>query len=129
LPTALLSPPTLEVENNAARYYSKNTVLESIYKGILSTGTYTNSTAAITAAKTVNIVDQNPWTGSGMNQTSAVVYFTTNKNNNKILDSGENAIMLVLFKNFDGPTSLDEINMKVIVSKGVLLSAKRQLPA
>ncbi|MGI0038884.1 MAG: archaellin/type IV pilin N-terminal domain-containing protein [Nitrososphaera sp.] len=119
----------LEVENTAVRYYSKNIALESIYKGILPTGTYTNSTAAITAAKTANMINQSPGTGSGMNQTSAIVYFTTNKNNNKILDSGENAIMLVLFKNSDRPTSLDEINTEVIVSKGALLSAKRQVPS
>ena len=62
-----------------------------------------------------------------MNQTRAIVYFTTNKNNNKILDSGEKAIMLVLFKNSDRPTSLDEINTKVIVSKGTLLPTKMQV--
>jgi hypothetical protein len=36
--------------------------------------------------------------------------------------------MLVLFKNSDSPTSLDEINTEVIVSKGALLSAKRKVP-
>ena len=115
------------MENTAVRYYSKNIALESVYKGILPTGTYTNSTAAIAAAKTTNMINQNPWTGSDMNQTRAIVYFTTNKNNNKILDSGEKAIMLVLFKNSDRPTSLDEINTKVIVSKGTLLPTKMQV--
>ena len=115
------------MKNTAVRYYSKNIALESVYKGKLPTGTYTNSTAAIAAAKTANMINQNPWTGSDMNQTRAIVYFTTNKNNNKILDSGEKAIMLVLFKNSDRPTSLDEINTKVIVSKGTLLPTKMQV--
>lgn len=119
----------LEVENTAIRYYSKNIALESIYKGILPTGTYSNSTAAIAAAKTANMINEYPWAGSGMNQTSALVYFTTNKNNNKILDTGENAIVLVMFKNTDKPTSLDEIKTEVIVPTGSLLTVKRHIPS
>lgn len=119
----------LETANTAIRYYSKNIALESIYKGILPNGTYSNSTAAMSAAKTANMINQYPWVGSGMNQTSALVYFTTNKNNNMILDNGENAIVLVMFKNTDKPTSLDEIKTEVIVPTGSLLTVKRHIPS
>ncbi|MEW5840374.1 archaellin/type IV pilin N-terminal domain-containing protein [Nitrososphaera sp.] len=119
----------LETANTAIRYYSNKIALESIYKGILPTGTYSNSTAAIAAAKTANMINQYPWVGSGMNQTTALVYFTTNKNNNQILDNGENAIVLVMFKNADKPTSLEEVRTEVIVPTGSLLTVKRHIPS
>lgn len=119
----------LEVENTAIRYYSKSIALESIYKGILPNGTYSNSTAAIVAAKVANMVNGYPWVGNGMNPTSAVIYFTTNENGNKILDNGENAIVLVMFKNSDKPTSLDEVKTEVIVPTGSLLTVKRHVPS
>jgi flagellin FlaB len=119
----------METENTAIRYYSKSIALESIYKGILPIGTYSNSTAAIVAAKAANMINEYPWAGNGMNQTSAVVYFTTNKNNNKILDNGENAIVLVMFKNPDKPTSLDEVKTEIIVPTGSLLTVKRHVPS
>ncbi len=119
----------LETENVAIRYFSKNLALENIYMGILPDGTYSNSTAAISAAKDAGMISELPGTGAGMNQTSAVVYFSTNKNDNSILDLGENAVVLVMFRDDDRPTSLDTINTEVIVPTGALLSAKRLVPS
>jgi flagellin FlaB len=119
----------LETNNTAIRYYSKSIVLESTYKGILASGTYSNSTSAIVAAKNAGMISQLPWVGSGVNETSTIVYFTVNKNNNSILDIGENAVVLMMFKNNDRPTSLDTVNTEVIVPTGALLSVKRMVPS
>jgi flagellin FlaB len=122
-------PVNVETGNTAIRYYSKNLIFESTYRGILTNGTYSNSTAAIVAAKNAGMINQLPWAGNGLNETSAIVYFTVNKNNNSILDIGENAVVLMMFKNSDRPTSLDTVNTEVIVPTGALLSVKRMVPS
>lgn len=52
-----------------------------------------------------------------------------NKNNNPSLDTGENAIVLVMFSYSDRPAPLDKFHTEIIVPKGALLSVSRQVPS
>lgn len=119
----------LEKENVAIRYYTNKFIYDTTYKGIIKNGTYSTPQQAYTLAKNLNYINQLPGTGAGVNSTSTIIYFTVNKNNNPSLDTGENAIVLVMFNYADRPAPLDNFNTEVIVPTGALLSVQRQVPS
>jgi len=119
----------LEKENVAIRIYTNKFVYDTTYKGLVVNGTYSTPTQAYTLAKNLGYINQLPGTGSGLNSTSTIIYFTVNKNDNPSLDTGENAIVLVMFSYSDRPAPLAELNTEVIVPTGALLSVQRQVPS
>lgn len=120
----------LEKENVAIRYFSKNITMDNIYNGTLSDKSYGSLGEALDAAVTKGILQKDPSDGlGGPSKTIAIVYWTTNKNTNNILDSGENAVIAIIFADNDRPTSLETINTEVVVPQGAVLSVTRQIPS
>ncbi|HXG07976.1 MAG TPA: archaellin/type IV pilin N-terminal domain-containing protein [Nitrososphaera sp.] len=120
----------LEEENVAIRYFSKNITMDNIYNGTLSDKAYGSLAEALNAAVTNGILEKDPSDGNGgPSRTVAIVYWTTNKNNNDILDNGENAVIAIVFADNDRPTSLETINTEVVVPQGAVLSVTRQIPS
>ena len=58
-----------------------------------------------------------------------MVYWDVNKNNNNILDVGEHANLIIVYKNGDQPKQLDNIKAEIIVPTGSALTVERQVPA
>jgi hypothetical protein len=56
------------------------------------------------------------------------MYFTTNANNNDILDPAEQATILILFKDSERPSALDISRMELIPSTGSALTVERSIP-
>ncbi|MGI0075061.1 MAG: archaellin/type IV pilin N-terminal domain-containing protein, partial [Nitrosotalea sp.] len=52
-----------------------------------------------------------------------------NKNNNSILDQGEHANLVIVYKSADRPAQLDNVKAEVILPTGSALTVERQVPA
>jgi len=100
--------------------------------GPIFDGTYINASKAwdqavreqwITAA-------QHPYTGTGVGppSTIAIIYWSVNQNNNRILDIGEHVILSVAFSTNDAPTSLETIAFEVSTSRGAPMTVDRNVP-
>jgi flagellin FlaB len=110
------------------RYSTKSVTYDNIYSGIMSNTTFASIDDAIQQAKDENIIARKPGEGAGPNKTAAIVYFTTNTNNNKVLDPAEQIMILVVFKDTDRPKALDVTRLEVIPTLGAPLSIERTIP-
>ena len=72
---------------------------------------------------------EHPYLGiRGPDQTSAIIYFTINQNNNTILDIGEHAVLSVAFSTKDKPRALDTISFEISPPRGSPLTVSRTVP-
>lgn len=119
---------SIDISKVIVRYTSKSVNYDNIYKGALSNTTFTSIDDAIQQVRDQNIITVMPGVGSGPTSTVAVLYFTTNTNNNDVLDPAEQAVALVIFKNGDRPSALDISRLEVIPSSGAALTVERAIP-
>jgi len=114
------------------KYYSNTVRYDNIYGANCALGsfTYTNATAAVTKAKSLSCLDANPLAADGApHNTQAIIYWDVNTNNNNILDEGEHANMVIVYKSVDRPAQLDNIKAEVVLPTGSALTVERQVPA
>ena len=113
----------------AVKYFSNTVEYDNIMSGVLSTGSYSNLTTAMTAAVSAGYINVNPITSNtAASATKAVVYFAVNRNDNSILDQGEHAIIAIVHKGNERPQALDMIKIEVIVPTGSPLTIERLVP-
>ncbi len=115
----------------SVKYFSKTVSYDNIYAGTLETGTFASLSDALAAAKTANLIDKNPLDGTSPatpTNSTAIVYWSTNENNNKVLDKSESAILAVVFKSSDRPAQLDSLKVEVSPSIGAPLTVERNVP-
>ncbi|AIC15221.1 archaellin/type IV pilin N-terminal domain-containing protein [Nitrososphaera viennensis] len=118
----------ITASKTAVKYFSKSVTYDNIFKGTLTTGTYTDINSALAAAKTQGFINEVPGVGAGSNATAAFIYFTANVNSNSIIDAGEQAVLAIAYKNGDRPAALDTVNTEIIVSAGAPLTVVRSVP-
>jgi archaeal flagellin FlaB len=115
------------------KYYSNTVRYDNIYGANCALGahTYTDASSAVTEAKSLSCVDENPLAGTDAapTNTQAIIYWDVNTNNNNILDDGEHANMVILYKSADRPAQLDNIKAEVVLPTGSALTVERQVPA
>ena len=113
----------------AVRYFTNTVQYDNIVKGVLPTGSYSNLTLAMDAAVSSGYINVNPITSNtAASETSAVVYFAVNRNNNSILDQGEHAIVAIIHKGDERPQALDIIRAEIILPTGSPLTIERLVP-
>jgi len=129
----------------AISYLSHTIQYDNIYVGILQTGTYINSTWAFNAADghtgtssdaIVDIINANTANGTGSgprssgnaNATTALIYFSVNRNNNFIIDQGEHATLAIQHHRDERPGALDYIRIEILLPTGSPLTIERQVP-
>jgi flagellin FlaB len=118
----------ITASKTAVKYFSKSVTYDNVFKGTLTSGTYTDINSALAAAKTQGYISEVPGTGTGPNATAAFIYFTANVNNNAIVDAGEQAVLAIAYKSSDRPAALDTVNTEIIVSAGAPLTVVRSVP-
>jgi flagellin FlaB len=131
----------ITASKTAVKYFSKSVSYDNIFRGSLTSATYASADDAIAAAKTANLINEKPGTARGTNSTAAIIYFTAKVNNNEIIDAGEQAVLLVMFREYSGaasgvytagvderPASLDQVTTELIVSGGSPLTVQRNVP-
>ena len=118
------------------KYYSNTVRYDNIFGtgcALGSSGAIVNATHAASLAKTATCIDHSALPSEGDNtlpsNTKAILYWDVNKNSNNILDVGEHANLLIMYKGVDRPQQLDNIKAEIIVPTGSALTVERQVPA
>lgn len=120
----------LDPTSASIRYASNDISYDNIYADILETTFYNSTNAALDAAETATIISANPMNGVAYpDTTSAVMWFARNNNNNSILDTGELAMLTIVWSENERPSALDDISVEVILPTGATLSAERAIPS
>ena len=124
---------TANLDGNATaiRYISSDVEYDNIYFcGPIFNGTFINPTEAWNQAITdCSTISNNPVLGPPLANTTAIVYWTINLNNNKIIDIAEHAVLSVGFSAVDQPTQLDHIAFEILPPTGAPLTVDRTVPS
>ncbi len=76
----------MDPDSVSIRYADDTLTYDNIYQGILNTGSFNGTEAALGQAETDGIIDVNPMAGAGWpTQSTAFVWFSQNNNNNNKL--------------------------------------------
>lgn len=122
-------PIDLSLGNSALRYVNQGIEYHDIYSHAIPDGTYSNLQDALQKAVFDGILLKNPINQTAATEnTQAILFFTINKNNNLLLDSGENAFLVLVFKDSERPTSLEKITAELVLSTGTPLTVERTIP-
>jgi len=117
----------------SVKFISDNREYDNIYaNGTLQWGTFVNASMAWDEAvkKGWILASEHPYKGwaNGPKQTTAMIYWTVNQNNNTILDLGEHVILTVAYKAADKPSALENISIEVSTPKGSPMTVGRNVP-
>jgi archaeal flagellin FlaB len=121
----------------SVKYTGPGVTYDDIYEGVIQTvPEYFQIETAADAAVLVfaagggpQICDVNPIAGPGLSEACAFIYFTVNDNNNDILDTGEHAVLALLFPaGSNAPDALDKIKIELIPPSGAALTVERNIP-
>ena len=129
-----LAPGTASV-----KYLSNSISFDDIYADTLTEdgdgatdvgGAWSSLSGAVDDATDVaGLISANPYDNAGgPSETTGFIYWTVNTNNNDILDEGEHAVLAIVYKSADRPTSLDKIRAEIIVPSGASLTIERSVP-
>jgi len=121
------------------KFVGANINYDDIYEGVLTpAGIFDNINASANVAegtfnglpgRNCNDNPMDPTPVGPLAETCAYIYFTVNDNNNSILDSGEHAIIAVMFTaGADAPDPLDKIKIELIPPSGAALTIERSVP-
>ena len=91
---------------------------------------YTPGSAWAQAVTDCANVDANPITGPGvLTNTTAIIYWSVNLNNNSILDIAEHAVVSFGFSAVDQPTQLVHMSFEILTPTGAPLTVDRTVPS
>jgi len=120
----------LDETTTAIKYMSNTITYDDIYQGTINPGVENSLQSATFTAAIFSYIDQNPYLDNAHpTETSAFIYWTTNTNNNDILETGEHAVLAIVFARDDRPAALDTILVEIIVAGGATLTVERQIPS
>ncbi len=112
------------------RYISGDVEYDNVYFCGPISGEYITPTLAWTAAiAQCATIGTNPITGGPLNQTTAIIYWSVNLNNNGILDIAEHAVLSYGFSAADRPTQLDHVSFEILTPTGAPLTVDRTIPS
>ncbi len=124
------SSVNLDVRLTAVKYLTNTVEYDNIYNGTLTVGTFVNVTEALEYANTVApfYIRSNPVNDTAHYVTTALVYWSVNRNNNFILDQGEHAILAIIHGVDERPQPLDTLRAEILVPTGAPLTIERLIP-
>lgn len=122
-------PIDVSIGNTAVRYIHEGIEREDIYTHIITDGAYSDLQEAMQKAVSNGILQKNPITQTAATEeTQSILFFTINKNDNLLIDSGENAFMVIVFKDSERPSSLESMTVEIMLSTGTPLTVERVIP-
>ena len=121
--------PIFIINDRSYRTYSR---IDNIFiNGTLRHGTFVNASMAWSHAVAKGWIQtvEHPYLGiRGPDQTSAIIYWTVNQNNNTILEIGEHVVLSVAFSSSDKPGALENIAFEVLTPRGSPMTVGRTVP-
>ncbi len=119
----------LNPQLTAIKYLSNTVEYDNIYNATLSTGSYANLTLAMEAANDAPFyLRYNPVNDTANPQTTAIIYWSVNRNDNVILDQGEHAVLAIVHGSSERPGPLDIVRAEILVPTGSPLTIERIVP-
>ena len=112
----------------AIRFVGSELEYDNVYdNGPISIGQFRNSTFAWNQAQAMGWIaaGEHPITENGPAQTTAIIYWTINKNNNTILDIGENIVMSIAYEASERPMTLEKVAFEIFIPEGAPLTVDR----
>jgi archaeal flagellin FlaB len=112
----------------SVKFIGSNLEYDNIYdNGPISIGQFRNATFAWNQAQAMSWIGpgEHPITENGPSQTTAIIYWTVNLNNNTILDIGENVVLSVAYAANERPKTLEKIAIEIFVPEGAPLTVDR----
>ena len=112
----------------SVKFIGSDLEYDNIYdNGPIPQGQFRNATFAWNQAVTNGWITagEHPITGNGPAQTTAIIYWTVNLNNNTILDIGENIVLSVAYESDERPRTLEKIAFEIFVPEGAPLTVDR----
>ena len=123
------SSVNLDVRLTAVKYLTNSIEYDNIYNGTLTVGNYLNLTQAMEASlASPSYLRSNPVNDTANPTTTAIVYWSVNRNNNFILDQGEHAILAIVHGATERPGPLDTVRAEILVPTGAPLTIERLVP-
>jgi len=123
------SSVNLDIRLTAVKYLTHTVEYDNIYNGTLTSGEYINVTEALEAATaSPSYLRFNPVNDTANPFTTAIIYWSVNRNNNFILDTGEHAILAIIHGVDERPGPLDQIRAEILVPTGAPLTIERLVP-
>lgn len=100
---------------------------------LLKSTTYNSINASLVAAQAIGCISKNPMvtggaTGGFPAATTAIIYFSAEKNTNSVLEGGEVANLVIVYKQADRPTQTNSFKAELIPSVGSVLTITRTIP-
>lgn len=122
-------PIDMSIGNTIVRYISDGIERDDIYTHIIADGEYSDLQDAMQKAVSDGFLQKNPITQTAATEeTQSILFFTMNRNNNPLIDSGENALMVIVFKDSERPSSLESMTAEIKLSTGTPLTVERIVP-
>jgi len=122
-------PINLRTGDATVRYISQNIEKGDIYTHAIVDGTYSNLQDAMQKAVSDGMLLRNPINQTAATEdTQAILFFTINRNNNDIIDSGEHAFMVIVFKDSERLSSLERMSIEIVLTTGTTLTIERTVP-
>jgi flagellin FlaB len=119
----------LNSQLTAVKFLTNSVEYDNIYNGTLIVGTYANLTTAMEAATaSPGYLRYNPVNDTANPSTTAIIYYSVNRNNNFILDQGEHAILAIIHGSAERPGPLDTIRAEILLPTGAPLTIERLVP-
>jgi len=139
----------LNKDFTAIKFQGANVKYDNIFRGFLKNPDGSTAIAgqnsipiqppsleiATDEALSLGIIDENPYLGGNSPslddyplETTAFVYWTVNVNGNEVLDSGEHAVIAIVFAEGDRPKSLEKFHVELIPYSGGSLTVERSVP-
>ena len=124
------SSVNLNVALTAVKYLSNSVEYDNIYNGTLTSGSHINLTKAMQVAvdNGSSLLRTNPVNDTAVPETTAIIYWSVNRNNNFILDQGEHAILAIAHGSAERPGPLDTVRAEILVPTGAPLTIERLVP-
>ena len=123
------SSVNLDVRLTAIKYLTNSVEYDNIYNGTLISGEFANVTTALQSALFApSYLKSNPVNDTANPTTTAIIYWSVNRNNNFILDQGEHAILAIIHGAAERPQPLDTLRAEILVPTGAPLTIERLVP-
>ena len=122
-------PINLRTGDATVRYITQNIEKGDIYTHAIVDGTYSNLQDAMQKVVSDGMLLRNPINQTAATEdTQAILFFTINRNNNDIIDSGEHAFMVIIFKDSERLSSLETMSIEIVLTTGTTLTIERTVP-
>ncbi|WP_067956901.1 archaellin/type IV pilin N-terminal domain-containing protein [Nitrosopumilus sp. Nsub] len=114
----------VKVQTNAMSYAD---ILKNTYPGSTM---YTSTSALLTAAEGTHFTG-NPLAATALNSdtTAGLISFSSNADDDSLLERGENAVLTIVFADGEGPGHNEPIHVEVSGEQGAVLSIDRFIPS